>query len=294
MTVGIVLVNYNGLKFQNDCIRTLYEMDCREFEIILVDNQSTDGSVEKTREEFPKVKILEMGDNLGVAKGNNVGIKYCMEHGYEYVLLLNNDTEADSKMLSELLKVAKESEKKIPVSKIYYYDRPNVLWFAGGEINWNRGITVHYGDEVEDKGQFDEQKHIEYAPTCCMLIPTAVFDKVDLVDEKTFMYYDDVDLCVRLNDAGYEITYVPTSLLWHKVNSSSGGAKSKIAIYYNNRNRFYFMNKHKEKFPKSAFAFTFFSRIIKVTFGRIKTPNNKYILEAYRDYKRGNMYRKDF
>lgn len=292
MKTGIVLVNYNGIKFQNECIRTLYKMTNQDFEVIIVDNQSTDGSVEKTKKEFPKVIFLEMDDNYGVAKGNNIGIQYCLDHDFDYVLLLNNDTEVEEKMLSVLLEAA--SESVITVPKIYYYSRPNELWFAGGEINWKRGITIHYGDEQEDKGQYDEQKQIEYAPTCCMLIHTSVFKKIGLMDEKIFMYYDDVDFCVRLNEKGYKIVYVPTSILWHKVNSTSGGGKSRIAIYYNNRNRFYFMNKYKEKFKANAFVFVFFSRIIKMTFGRFTTPNNKYILEAYKDYKKNNMYRKDF
>lgn len=283
--VGIVLVNYNGAKFQNDCIRTVKSMTYQNFEIIVVDNASSDNSLEILKSEFPEVTIIKCTNNFGVAKGNNIGIKYALKNKCEYILLLNNDTELEPKLLEILVK--KANKKVITVPKIYYYEAKNLLWYAGGKINWNKGIVKHLGDKEYDRGQYNKLREIEYSPTCCMLVHKDIFEKIGLMDEAYFMYYDDTDFCIRVLKNHYKILYVPKAYLWHKVSSSSGGKSSDISVYYSNRNRLYIMKKF--NFNVISYIYTYTTRIIKMVFAMISNSNEKLIFNAIIDYKRNNM-----
>jgi Predicted glycosyltransferases len=290
--LGIVIVNYNGEKYQNDCIRSLYSMNYQNFEIIVVDSASKDQSIALLKKEFPNVHILEEHDNVGVAVGNNIGIRYSVSLNTEYTLLLNNDVELHSELISELLQ--KADSDTIVVPKIYYYEPNNLLWFAGGKLLWNKGSAMHVGIHEEDRGQYDKEILITYAPTCCMLIHNRIFERIGMIDEKMFMYYDDTDLCARMQENGIRLLYVPTAKMWHKVSSSSGGENSKLNVYYMFRNQLYFMKKHKNMliFPARLYAL---SRAgAKYLLSPFRCKNDKYILEAYKDYFVGKMGRKDF
>lgn len=257
--IGIVMVNYNGEKFQNDCIETIYKSKYNNFDIIVVDNDSADNSIPLLKTEYPDVIVMEMKHNYGVAKGNNIGIQFCLERGYEYILLLNNDTEIDPDMLGLLVKHA--DERTVTVPKMYYYP-DNEIWFAGGIINWDRATTPHIGINQIDVGQYDKEKDVEYSPTCCFLVHHSIFQKVGLMDEKYFMYYDDTDFCVRLSQKNCKIKYVPMAKLWHKVSSSSGGEESLTSVFYCSRNRLYFIDKFYKK-KKKVIIFFYLSRIMK-------------------------------
>ncbi len=291
MKVGIVIVNYNGEKYQNDCIASLYQMTLLDFEIIVVDSGSKDNSIAKLRKEFPKVRIIEMNDNVGVARGNNVGIEYCRNENFDYILLLNNDIEVDSRLLEEL--VLSSEDKNVVVPKIYYYDPKDVLWYAGGELNNNRGTNIHYGIGQKDVGQYENEIFVDYAPTCCMLIPKQVFDLVGTMDEKYFMYYDDTDFCLRLYRNHIKIKYNPRAIMWHKVSSSTGGEASPLAVYYNTRNRFYYVNKNKDFFRRKVMIYSWLSNIVQFFIWPLRSKSDKYIMTAIYDYKKGLMGRKD-
>lgn len=285
--VGIVLVNYNGEKFQNDCIRTIKQMTYRNYEIIVVDNNSKDQSIELLKNEFPDVVLIETGENCGVARGNNIGIKAAIKLNCEYILLLNNDTEVDKNMLSMMLGKAKSNI--LVTCKMYYYEPNTVLWCAGGKINWDKATTTHFGENEVDNGQFDKSKYIEYTPTCCLLIHRSVFDEVGYMDENYFMYYDDTDFVARCNKKGYKIWYEAEAKLWHKVSSSSGGSESNTVIYYSNRNRLYFIDKHyRNKFYVKLYFYV--TRFIRYA---IKYSSSQRIMlkKAISDYRNGNLYR---
>ena len=140
--IGIVIVNYNGEAYQNDALKTIFASSYRDFEVIIVDSASKDSSIELAQKEYPQIHLLLQDENVGVAKGNNIGIRYAIEKlDTEYILLINNDIELDRDTLKKL--VYKADDKTITVPKIYYYKPHDMLWFAGGEMYWNRGESRH-------------------------------------------------------------------------------------------------------------------------------------------------------
>lgn len=290
--IGVVIVNYNGAKYQNEALKTIFDSTYKNIEVIIVDSASGDDSIALAKAEYPQVHYLLQEENVGVAKGNNIGIEYAIcALDVEYVLLINNDIVLDGKAFEEL--IFRANENTITVPKIYYYEPKDMLWFAGGEMYWNKGESGHIGNFEIDKGQYDVERVIGYAPTCCMLIHRNVFDKIGYIDETVFMYFDDTDLCVRINDAGYKILYVPTALMWHKVSSSGGGMDSKVYVYYNFRNKFYFMDKYKDRLEFPARLFTCTKLLAKFLLSPVYKKNDKYIMKAWLDYRHGKMGRCD-
>ena len=278
--IGIVIVNYNGAAYQNT-----------DFEIIVVDSGSKDNSIELLEKDFPKVHVLKQNENVGVAKGNNIGIEYSLSLQTEYTLLMNNDIEVNEMLLDNLLSVAEDDAVVVP--KIYYYEPNDLLWFAGGDFIFNKGLTIHFGKKELDNGQYDDLKIINYAPTCCMLIKNSIFSKVGKMDENYFMYYDDTDFCLRLMENDIKIIYQPKAIMWHKVSSSTGGEDSPLSVYYNTRNRFYFINKHSKMMPIRVKIYSLISNIVQYIIYPIRCKNDKYIRLALIDYYKGNMGRKE-
>lgn len=290
--IGIVIVNYNGAAYQNEALKTIFDSSYQNFEVIIVDSASSDNSICLAKEQFSNIHYIMESENVGVARGNNIGIRYAIEKlDVEYILLLNNDVELDKYTIERLIENA--STQKIMVPKIYYYEPHDMLWFAGGEMYWNKGESGHIGNFETDKGQYDQERVIGYAPTCCMLIHREVFNKIGYIDERVFMYFDDTDLCVRMNDAGFKIVYIPSAFMWHKVSSSGGGMDSKVYVYYNFRNKFYFMDKYKERLEFPARIFTYTKLFAKFILSPVYKKNDKYILKAWKDYRHGRMGRCD-
>lgn len=292
--IGIVIVNYNGAKYQNDCIKSLYEMDYQDFEIIVVDSASSDNSVALLKAEYPKVHVIECKENVGVAAGNNIGIKYAKEIGTEYTLLMNNDVELDSKLLGLLIERA--DEETVVVPKIYFYQPNDLLWYAGGELVWNKGTAIHTGMREYDNEVLNSEKYVDYAPTCCMLVHNSVFDRVGYMDEKLFMYFDDTDFCVRLGQHNIKILYLPQAFMWHKVSSSTGGENSKVSMYYISRNQLYYKKKYADKISFKTTLYIHAKAIAKFILSPLRKQhkNDKWIIVAYKDFYQGKMGRKDF
>ena len=288
--IGIVIVNYNGIKFQNESIRSIIKSRYSNYEIIVVDNDSTDGSIEVLKQEFPSVTVIETGVNHGVAKGNNIGIKEAIKRKSEYIMLLNNDIELEENLINILM--ANADKTTITVPKIYYYDK-KLIWSAGGVVDWETGLPTHIGYGCPDGKRYSYKREVEIAPTCCMLIHKNIFKIVGLMDVNYFMYYDDTDFCIRANEKGIKTMYIPEAIMWHKVSSSSGGEKSRICRYYSNRNLLYFMKKYKNKVGRKKYKLIF-RRVLDVLLYFRTDETVKYILIGYLDYIFRKMGRKDF
>ena len=222
--VFIVVLNWNGKEDTLACLESLRSVSYTCSEVLMVDNASSDGTVESVRSKFPSVKVITNQANLRFAGGNNVGIDYAMQNGADYVVLLNNDTTVDPAFLSELVQTA-ESDSRIGMAgpKIYYYNEPERIWFAGGKVEYWKGWVSHIGIREPDNGQYDTPRDVDYLTGCCMLVKREVIERIGKLDESFFIYGEDADWSLRAARAGYRLLFVPSSVIWHKVSASSGG-----------------------------------------------------------------------
>ena len=209
----------------------------------MVDNGSTDGSVECFRELYPGMEIIENRENLGFAKGNNVGIKRAMEKVVDYVLLLNNDTIVDKEFLKGLVRAA-ESDRNVGIvgPTIYYYTSPNRIQSAGVKIYWNTGNQNLLRANDLDIGPHKIEE-VDYVSGCALLAKSELFEKIGFLNTEYFAYWEETDWCISAKKAGYKVLCIPNAKIWHKGQSSTNKI-SGLHTYYMTRNMFWFMKKH--------------------------------------------------
>jgi len=241
-SVGIVAVNYNGAAFIGEFAESLRRVRYPNFRLIVVDSASTDGSADELARLVPDAVLLRSDENLGTAGGNNRGIAYCLEHGFDYVLLLNNDTVLTEDVLDRL--VAAAGERTMVVPKIlYYYDRRLISTHAGG-FDWRLGVFRHTFHGRPDSTAASTPRELETASFCCALVPAAAFREVGLLDERFFMYYEETDWLRQALDRGYRLLYRPEAVIYHRESASSGGGwMTPFKHYYATRNRLYLVRK---------------------------------------------------
>ena len=252
--VSIVILNWNGIKDTLECLSSIRKLRSTNYklQVIVVDNGSTDNSRTLLRKE-KKITLLENKKNLGYAGGNNVGIRYAVENGADFILLLNNDTTVSESFLNKFLDAAESHKEggvfspKIYFAKGYEYHKedyhPNelgkVIWYAGGIIDWKNVLGSNYGVDDVDVGQYHVIRKIDFATGACVFLRREVIETIGYLNERYFLYLEDVDYSIRARQAGWKILFVPDSHIWHKVSQSSGigGASND---YYITRNRLLF------------------------------------------------------
>lgn len=243
-TVNIIVLNYNSREDTLDCLRSLEHLTYPSVEVIAVDNGSIDGSVDAIRSSFPGVTLIDTGKNLGFTGGNNAGIQRALENGADYIMLLNNDTIVAPDMLDLMVEVM-ENDPTIGVSgpMIYYYDAPDVIWSAGGTIDWKHGLTNMVGLNQDDKAQFGlAPRPVDFVTGCAILARRKVWESAGLLNDQFFMYYEETEWCVRASRTGYKIVHIPDAMMWHKI-PIDARATSARAYYYMTRNRLLFLRK---------------------------------------------------
>lgn len=311
--VAVVVLNWNGKADTLECLKSIQQIDYPFFEVVVVDNGSQDGSIEAIRESFPDVMLLATGKNLGYAGGNNVGIRYALDHSADYVLLLNNDTVVDSNLLTAFYQASMDvPDAGVFGAKIYFYTRPTRLWYAGAL--WRKDIMrfEHVGFDKEDGPQFSDLVETDYVTGCALFARAEVFRNIGLLDEDYFLTYEETDWCYRARAAGFRNMYVPSAMLWHKISVSFGGAESPLTNYFMTRNHLLWGSRHlglRERFSLhygywhlirdailpsfsvSVAEQTFLTRLlwsfsswVKDTRRNIANPRNKAVLLGLRDY----------
>ncbi len=239
--ISIIIPNWNGKHFLAECIDSLKEQTFRDFETILVDNGSTDGSAEFVEERYGKfVRIIRNKKNLGFTGGNNVGIGAARG---EYIVLLNNDTWAPPTWLNELVKATPLSPPiGMWASKVYSYYKRSQIEAVGELIYWD-GLSRSRGQYEQERGQYEEMEEIFFPPGCGGMYRKVVFEEIGLFDEDFFAYGDDAEIGIRARLAGWKCVYVPKAVLYHK-NSGTGGQYSPFKAFYVERNRFWITIKY--------------------------------------------------
>ncbi|MDQ7063500.1 MAG: glycosyltransferase family 2 protein [candidate division KSB1 bacterium] len=225
--VFILLVNWNGKADTLACLESLQQVNYANKTIVVVDNGSSDGSVEAIRRRFPEVRLIRNEHNERFARANNQSMQLALQEGADYVLLLNNDTLVDAEFLRHLVNRA-ESDPAIGMvgGKIYYAEPADRLWFVGGGVDLWRGRIWHHGLRQEDRGQFDQPRDVDYITGCCVLVRRACIETIGLLDESYYIYGEDVDWSFRARQAGFRLVYEPKAKIWHKISSSSGGPRT--------------------------------------------------------------------
>ena len=243
--VALIVLNWNNAEDALACLASLERVTYPNYEIIVVDNGSTDDSVSQIRAAYPNVTFLETGENLGYAGGNNVGIRYALEHGAEFIGILNNDVTVAPDFLEPLLS-ALQSEPKVGVVTplIAVMDDPDYVWTLGAAVNHHTGSVTRLftGERIQNihrKTPFE----VDVAPGSALLVKRETFEKVGLLNEEFFLYYEESDWSLLVQKSNYCILAIPESLVWHKI-SAALGTTSPIIDYYMQRNHLLFISRH--------------------------------------------------
>lgn len=254
--IAIIIINWNKPELTIETVNSVLKINHHNFkyQIFLIDNGSSDNSLltlQKKLKEVKQITIIGNHSNLGFVGGNNSAIKHILKQNFDAILLLNNDVLVDPDFLENLAK--KLPKYSLLAPKIYFapgfeYHRHrytkkqqgHVIWFAGGQIDWNNIYGSHIGVDEVDQGQYDQiNDKVDFLSGCCLLVSRQVFEKIGFLDNKFFMYLEDADFCQRAKQAGFRIAYIPDSKIWH-INSGSSKIGGDLQTYFLTRNRLLF------------------------------------------------------
>lgn len=234
--------------------------------------------------EEPSLSLVQTGDNLGFAAGNNVGIRHALRHGdAAFVWLLNNDTVVDPGALTALVETA-QSDPAVGMvgSKLLHYDRPDQIQaIAGGTIIRWQGRTRYLGADEPDRGQWTEPLDLEYVTGASLLVRRELLETVGELDERYFLYSEEVDWCLRARAAGWRLRYAPLSSVWHKAGRSVG-YKSVIHDYHAVRGMLLLVRRFYPALLPAAFGYSFYRCLAPKIF-RLQGKRMAAVLRAYRD-----------
>lgn len=232
--VVAVVLNWNNYEDSSRCLDSLIGQDYTNLDIILVDNASTDGSGEQLEDAFSDITVVYTEENLGFAGGMNYGIQAALETSPDYIWILNNDSIIPNKTLGELVPIL-ESAPDIGILSPRIQTESEELWFLQGVINWRRcDVDHHVPERTSNESSLIPN---EYIPMCAALIRSEVFEQVGFLPEDYFMYYEDVEFCIKARQEGYELVTSTTTTITHLGSASSGSDLSALPTYYNFRNR---------------------------------------------------------
>jgi GT2 family glycosyltransferase len=255
-SVAIILVNWNGIQFSIACLHSLRKLDFPDFEIFLVDNASDNQEGEELKAGFPEITLIQSSTNAGFAGGNNLGIRKALESGYNYFMLLNNDTV----VAPDFLHVMMSQFEKSPIlgvvqPLIYWMKDRNQIWNAGGKWNPTLGRAISLLELKNEKKGGSRIQKIDWATGCCMLIKRETILQVGLLNEQFFAYFEDVEWSLRVREKGFEIALAPKAFIYHEAGASSKkdheeGTLSPRVFYYHVRNQFLLIRSTVSRFKK--------------------------------------------
>lgn len=241
--VDVIILNWNRPQDTIDCVESILRSDYAKYRITVVDNGSTDDSVQRVQARFgDTVCVVANEANLGFAEGNNRGIEHALAHGADFTLLLNNDTTIAPDMLSEMVRaMCSDAQIGIVGPVIYYSGRPEVIWFAGMRFRYGL-YTVRKGLHL--KLPLADIEPVDFISGCGMMVRREVWESVGRFDSCFFMYYEDLDLCIRAAKQGYRIVCAARANMWHALSASTGGPDSPLKQYYQVKSTLLFCRKH--------------------------------------------------
>jgi GT2 family glycosyltransferase len=283
--VSIIILNYQRGADTLECLDSISYIDYPNYEVIVVDNGSTDDSLTEIRKRYPRVRIIENGRNLGFAEGNNAGIRQSTS---PYVLLLNDDVVVEKEILKDLIEAAQADPKTgIAGPAVMYQETPDLIWSAGGKVN-TFGYTSHLG-----KGQkiesYRSSRYVDYIVGCAILIKREVLNKVGLLDAEYFYYFEDTDFCFRARKANYYCLYVPSPTCRHKTGAE--WINNLAQAYYYMRNACVFARKELEGLRKGIFISSQIFLMFPYFSVKLGIRNPKILTGLAKGLKDGLVYR---
>ncbi|EKE15629.1 MAG: glycosyl transferase family protein [uncultured bacterium] len=278
--VFAIVLNYNGKDSLIPCLDSIYRSSYPNLEIIVIDNNSKDGSFEQAKEKFQKFHFIKNSQNLGFGAGNNVAIRFALEKMADYVFLLNNDALVEKDAIDKLVNEAEKNPRNGILSPLILSGNKKDVWFAGGKILWNKMRTIHLYKTLSSNPY-----PTEYISGCAMLIRQKVFEEIGLFDEQFFLYYEDADLSIRACRHNFSLLMVPQAIAYHFEKSEQLNPQK---LYWLVLSAVIFFKKNSTWTKKLWIIFYIFLRKMKNWFNlRIKkTEQALQIQRAFQDYKK--------
>jgi GT2 family glycosyltransferase len=246
-SVVVIVLTWNGREDTLRCLESLQAVDYPNWEMLVVDNGSEDGTVDAVRTAYPGVTVIETGRNLGYTGGNNVGVEAALNRGAEFILILNNDTVVPSELLQAFVRAAGQyPDAGVFGAKIYFLHDPYRLWYGGA--SWSPRALLSFenlGGGVLDNGKdFEQVRDTPAVFGAAMFFRAAVVRTVGMLDDRFFLLYEEVDWCFRARRAGFRCLFVPEAKVWHRVSGAFGGSQSPLYEYFDVRNRLLWAEKN--------------------------------------------------
>ena len=242
-----MVLNYNGRDVTLDTLASLRQLTYPRFDLLVVDNGSTDGSYEAICGAFPKVRQIRVRTNRGISWGLDHGIQHALEGDADYLLLMNNDIDVDPSMVDEMVAVAEREERIGCVApKSYYWSDRQRLWSTGGILRLRESLTRERGDGEIDRGQYDRDQQVDYVNGCAMLVAREAIERAGYWDPTYYLGLEDADFCVRVEALGYRCWYAHRARLWHRISHSIGVYKP-TRTFHTARSAAIFLRKHRTR-----------------------------------------------
>lgn len=242
--IAIVIVLYNGAKWLANLFNSLKKQTFRDFRVILVDNASKDNSLSLAKELCPSAEIIKSDKNLGFGQGNNLGIKWALDNGFDYVILLNQDTIVQPNFLEAGLKALENKQIGLASPKILY-NQTNKIWWVGSRLFSKKQIALkpsfkiseHIAKQEEDQGGlYEKTKEVDLITGCALFARADFWKTVGLFDPKFTHYSEDADLSLRAKKASYKTIYFPTTTVFHDIPLSDNSKKDFKSLWFKGKN----------------------------------------------------------
>ena len=264
--VALVILNWNGRDDLLGCVASLPRLDYSNWVATVVDNGSTDGSVEALRQRFPEQRLIVLEKNLGFCGGNNRGIADALERGADYVLLLNTDIEVHPRLVGELVEVARAQSGVGAVgAKNLRLENHSEVWGAWNELAYNSDLVRVVGQGRSDGPAFAGVREVEGVIGNGMMMSRAALERIGGFDENFFAYHEDMDWCCRARAAGFRVLYCGAAVVYHR-GFSTADARRPVpfpVLYFLGRNGVYFSRKHGTAWQRARFAVLFVSSVLR-------------------------------
>ena len=239
----VVILNRNRRDDTLACIASVNASTLPNFHILLLDNDSTDGTPAAVREQVPDVTVIETGGNLGYAAGNNIGLRWAQEHGYDYAFLLNEDTIVAPDCLARLVEAAEANPGAAFLGPIvHHFSEPDVIQSAGGGLTGDWRL-YHRGQNEHNGGRFITVDQVDWVTGCSIMIRVPALPRVGLLDPSFFIYSEEVEWCLRARKAGFTGLFVASARLWHKGVQRDYNPSPRV-VYLSTRNHLRMLLKH--------------------------------------------------